>query len=400
MARKRIHDPDLPVGIRRGHTPGTLEVRVTLPPVPGQTRYRQITKTVRGGVREAQRVRADLLLSREQQGGADGSVAQLLNRWLDLIEPELSPNTMVNYRAYTTRYILPYLGARPMRRLTTYDIDAFYRELTAKGLAPATVRQAHSILRKALSEAVRWKQLPVNPAVDARPPKLVERQLTPPSMETYRLILHRATYGAPGDRDRKIPKRVADPTLGAFLWVAGATGARRAELCGLRWSDIDSVSRTVTISRSVVAVGGKLTTKAPKTARSVRSIAVGPADLAVLDTQLARCTALAAVHHLEVSPDGYVFTDDPEGLEPWQPNRVSQAFRRITADLGVTVRLHDLRHFHTTVLLAQGVDVRTVAGRLGHANPTMTLNRYGHFMPAADRRAADTYAELMSPTSE
>jgi hypothetical protein len=60
------------------------------------------------------------------------------------------------------------------------------------------------------------------------------------------------------------------------------------------------------------------------------------------------------------------------------------------------VRLHDLRHLHATQLLAAGVPVRTVSGRLGHANAATTLNVYGHFLEASDRQAADVIGGLLA----
>lgn len=82
------------------------------------------------------------------------------------------------------------------------------------------------------------------------------------------------------------------------------------------------------------------------------------------------------------------------GGEPWKPANVTSNWRHLCEKARVSgVRLHDLRHAHATILLAAGVDVRTVGGRLGHANRAMTLKRYGHFMPAADAAAAKLWAD-------
>jgi len=68
-------------------------------------------------------------------------------------------------------------------------------------------------------------------------------------------------------------------------------------------------------------------------------------------------------------------------------------------DLGLTnIRLHHLRHFAATVMVAGGVDVRTVAGRLGHSRPTLTLQTYAHVMDATDRRAAEVVGGSISGT--
>ena len=96
------------------------------------------------------------------------------------------------------------------------------------------------------------------------------------------------------------------------------------------------------------------------------------------------------------NPDGYVFTTSADGLVPLHPDTITGAFRRLSDRVGLPgVRLHDLRHLHATQLLAAGVPVRTVSGRLGHANAATTLNVYAHFLQASDRDAADVIAALL-----
>jgi integrase len=90
-----------------------------------------------------------------------------------------------------------------------------------------------------------------------------------------------------------------------------------------------------------------------------------------------------------LDPTAFVFSDHERGIEPWRPNRVTLAFRRLCIELGIPgIRFHDLRHFAATNLLSAGIDVRTVSGRLGHANAATTLGTYAHFVGAADRNAA------------
>src|SRR5262249_14291849 len=109
-----------------------------------------------------------------------------------------------------------------------------------------------------------------------------------------------------------------------------------------------------------------------------------------------RSTEVARACGTELRRDAYVFSRDPEGLDPWRPGYVTLAFSRLRDELGLTgVRLHDLRHFNATNLLANGTDVRTVSGRLGHADASTTLNIYAHFMQRADREAAALVGGLL-----
>jgi integrase len=94
--------------------------------------------------------------------------------------------------------------------------------------------------------------------------------------------------------------------------------------------------------------------------------------------------------------DAFVFSHEPDGSEPWRPDSTTRAFRLLAAKAGLHgARLHDLRHYVATYLLASGVDVRTVAGRLGHRNASTTLNVYSAFLRDADEQAAAVLARLL-----
>jgi integrase len=96
-----------------------------------------------------------------------------------------------------------------------------------------------------------------------------------------------------------------------------------------------------------------------------------------------------------LAADSFVFSHPGDGSSAWHPDSTSRAFRKISRQAGVTgIRLHDLRHYVATRLLASGVDVRTVAGRLGHRNPSTTLNVYSHFVPEADQEAAEALGRI------
>lgn len=109
-----------------------------------------------------------------------------------------------------------------------------------------------------------------------------------------------------------------------------------------------------------------------------------------MQERAARCGA-------ELTDDAFVFSNAGDCSEPWFPDSVSRGFKRLCALDGVPgVRLHDLRHFVASQLLGAGVDVRTVAGRLGHRNAATTLNVYAHFLEQADRGAADLIGRVIA----
>jgi integrase len=129
---------------------------------------------------------------------------------------------------------------------------------------------------------------------------------------------------------------------------------------------------------------------------AARRIALDPETLSALAAHRKRLEFRAALCRVDVGPDGFVFTATVDGSQPLHPDTITGAFSRICRRAGLSsVRLHDLRHLHATQLLAAGVPVRTVSGRLGHANAATTLNVYAHFLEASDREAAHVISGLL-----
>lgn len=92
--------------------------------------------------------------------------------------------------------------------------------------------------------------------------------------------------------------------------------------------------------------------------------------------------------------DAFAFSHAADGSMPIRPDKVTGSFRRLALDL-THVRLHDLRNFAATRMLAAGVPVRTVSGRLGHADASTTLGVYAHFVDASDQDAAAVMGRLV-----
>jgi integrase len=234
----------------------------------------------------------------------------------------------------------------------------------------------------ALAQAVRWKWLRVNPAANATPPRVVATEIVPP---------------APADVVRLLQMLAdLDPPLHAYVRLAATSGTRRSQIGGLRWTDVDFEGATVTFARAVVlgpeGVEVRNTTKAKRTYR----IALDAGTLEVLAVHRARCADNAAACGVKLPEPAYVFSNEVDGRVPWRPDATSHRFTRVCAKAGLDgVRLHDLRHYVATRMLSTGADVRTVAGRLGHANPSVTLNVYAQFLPQSDRRAAEDLAALL-----
>jgi integrase len=184
-----------------------------------------------------------------------------------------------------------------------------------------------------------------------------------------------------------------DRTIAMAIHLAAATGARRAELCGLQWADLRG--STLHIERAVnVLEGGGFEVVRPKTSMSRRSIALDGPVLAALSEfrqwqTMYRWDQFKGDPHVWVLGD--LLTDDPR-----LPDRLTHEWIEVRDEVpgAKHVRLHDLRHWNATSMLDAGIPIPTVAGRLGHASGATTIRIYSHRTRRADEASADAIGKL------
>lgn len=370
--------------ITRG--PKRYEVVVYVGIHPGTGKPKHISRTVRGTKAEAKR--KETALKADVQAGrltADTgrTVGQLLDKWLEVTAPDLSPTTVEGYRSKIKHHLRPTIGAKRLAKLKTEDVDRLYAGLRAKGLSAASVRQCHAILRRALRQAEVWRWIPPhsNPADQAQKPKVrPDEYRLPEAVQIVQLL---------NELERK------NPEVATFVLVAAGTGARRGEVCGLRWSDIDWEDHSLLIARAVIDADNKVMVKDTKT-HAYRRISLDPATLEALRRHRDYMANRARIAQMDLEPHAYVFSSEADSSAPWHPDWPSGCFQKTRNRMGFRFKLHDLRHFSVSRQLAAGVPVRTVAGRHGHASADMTLKTYGHFIPASDRQAAVVMGDLLA----
>ena len=264
--------------------------------------------------------------------------------------------------------------SRTVSEVTPLVLDGMYSELREAGASEHKVQKIHRLLSAAFNRAVRYGWMGANPCVQATKPKVSSAEIEPPTPEQVRSIIAGAEE--------------VNEDLAVCLRLAAATGARRGELVALMWADF--TAERLTIRRSLVESDGRLIERRTKTGtKGHRTIAVDTDTLEAVDALRRRQLVVADEH--ELPEPVYVFSFDA-GVTPWRPGYLTLAFGRLSAR---AFRLHDLRHYHATQLLAAGVPVTTVSKRLGHASTSVTLNTYGHWLPEQDREAADVMARLL-----
>ncbi|NNC79856.1 MAG: site-specific integrase [Acidimicrobiales bacterium] len=369
-------------GHMRQRSKGVWEIIIDVGTDPLTGRRRQRSRSFHGTKREAQREMRKLIddIEHGRLTGTETTFSSLLHAWLELSADALSPTTLREYRRLIDKRIGPALGATPLIKLTTTMLDDFYRALTTEvGLAPASVRQIHSIIRRCLKQGVKWGWIQHNVAANATPPVLRQKRVSPPSVEEIRELVAAAEE--------------QNPMFGLLVRLAIATGLRRGELCGLQWADVDQTRNQLEVCRAVAATPGGAAVKSTKTGHT-RRLSLDDDTVDRLASHRRAAEDAAALAHIRLEPDAFIFSHALDAQTPLHPDNVTGAFRRLRPNQGV--RFHDLRHAHATQLLARGVDIPTVSARLGHANSSTTLNIYAHVLDANDRAAADVIGSLLA----
>lgn len=352
----------------------------------------QVTKTVRGphrkpgsGARLADRELAGMVAAVSKGNTATGTetFGELLTLWLDHIEADRSPTTMRKYRDMADRVVDPELGRIKLRALTVRHLDTLYGKLTAQGKKATTVRRVHALIGAALHQGEKWDMVDRSVARKASPPQLPAAVIEAPSPGQVQAILAAAEG--------------VEPTLAVLLLMAALTGARRGELCALRWTDLDWQASTLTIARSVYETAGGGWAERSTKSHQARTIGLDDLGIEALRRHRASADHRAGQLGLEVLPDGFMFSRSPAGSEPFRPDLVTKFTKRVAAKAKVDTHLQALRHFSASQAIAAGFDPATVGARLGHADLSVTLRVYSPVLEQRDRDLAASLGQALTP---
>jgi integrase len=353
-------------------------------PVTGRRRQRW-----HSGFRTRKEAEAELaaILTRLDAGAyaepSKQTVAAYLEQWLSAQRPRLRPSTHESYRRVLRVHVIPAIGSTPLMRLTATVLDELYAALLREGrcdgtggLSARTVRYVHTIIRRALSDAVRKGLVSRNVAALADPPSPSEAKA--PTMRTWTAAELSAFL-----------EHVRDDRLAAAWKLLATTGARRGEVLGARWRDIDLDAGRWSVVQTITTAG----VSRPKGGRA-RSVAL---DAGTVQSLRAHRKAQAA-ERLAWGP-AYVDADlvfCREDGTPLEPRTFSRMFARHVAAAALPrIRLHDLRHTWASLALGAGVHPKIVSERLGHASIAITLDVYSHVSAGMQQDAAETVAALV-----
>jgi len=315
-----------------------------------------------------------------------------LDEWLETVKSSLRPTTWSSYRMIVNAHLKPRLGTVPLQRLTAPQLNRAYADMLEKGrrnrrdtknvaagLSPRTVRYAHTIARKALSDAVGWNLIPRNVADAANPPKKAKGSKKTWTAEQLRALL----------------EHVRDDRLYAALLLAATTGCRRGELLAVSWDDVDLDAAKFHIRRTLVSSDYRVVVSEPKTDRGRRTIALDPATVEALrEHQTRQLDERIALGEGWANESNLIFTR-ADG-SPIHPQAFSEAFERHAAAAKLPkLSLHGLRHTHATLALRAGVHPKVVSERLGHASVAFTMDVYTDALPDLQEGAAALVAALV-----
>ena len=313
--------------------------------------------------------------------GGKYTVGTWMDEWFENVAKiKVRPSSHQTYKGYIDNHIKPNIGNIPLEKLTTMDLQKFYRKLLTKGrvdriesreqpkgLSAKTVRNINQVISSAMDLAVAQKIIPANPTNSCELPKVEHQEMQTIPAEQLQAFLQEAK--ATGVYE--------------MYYIELATGLRRGELLGLKWSDIDWKNGIIKVKRQVARVNGEIVEAPLKTKNSYRAVSISPQAIEVLQEQKRKTN------------DAYVFPSPNGG--PISPDSVNNMLKRVLERAGIPkIRFHDLRHTFATIALQNGVDIKTVSGMLGHFSAGFTLDTYAHVTTSAQKEAAQTMGDLLS----
>ena len=343
-------------------------------PINGERQ--RMYETVKGTKKDAEK-RLNTRLYELNNGGVISKPSALklsdwMMEWHRLYTAHLSPTTRAGYKQQIEFHIVKELGNIPLKDLKVNDVQAWVNDLSnQQGLSAQTVKNIFLNLQSALKVAKKQKMICENPCDDVILPSIKQYQAKVYDIQEIQKML-------------EISKGT---DMYLILVIEVYLGVRKGEIAALKWSDIDLENGVVHIKRSRVPVNGDVIEKAPKSDAGIRDIWLGDEALKIFIDEHNKYLA-------ETKKVGFKATDyviHTKNGEAYAPDSISQKWERFRDSNNLPkIRFHDLRHTCATMMIAAGVDPKTVQTRLGHSDVQITLNTYSHCLPSMNKAAGNT----------
>lgn len=406
--------------ISRGRDLWEVQISYGRDPVTG--RYERASRTVRGSKGDAKQVRDEMQRKRDEGLFVDcervtfGEFSQI---WEErrAVEGGVSGATIAK-DAQKTKVLRAYLGDMRLSDITPIAVDRAISRLRADRIAErgsfssTTLSQYFTLLKRILGAAVNYDLIARNPCDRAAAPKVEQPEKDSLTRDDAARLLAfvdeslTEEYRAEVANEQR--RELLGKNRGGRIFVRGLgrisdllavrcaimTGARRGELFGLVWENVDVDGGALHIVQSLSPTDGL---KSTKTRASRRLLSIDGETAAALGVW--RAVQASELEKLGIRQGGRtpVLCNDCGGFADLHHfERWWRAFRERAGFPGLT--FHELRHTHATLLLGNGADVKTVQARLGHSNASVTLNWYAHAIPGNDRAAAESIANLLGPS--
>lgn len=356
------------------------EVVVDLGVDPVTNKRRQRTRSFHSK-REAKRALTAWMAEIDKGTAVDRSrqtVAELLRYWLDTYaQHHVRAVTLEGYTHTINYHIIPSLGAVPVQKLTPDQLQSFY-SAKLNSCGPRTVQLCHMRIKQALGMAVRLDLVARNVADVVTPPRVPRKEMTVWDEVQARCFLDAASHSSYG------------PIWITFL----ASGARRGEVLGLKWQDIDFDEHTMSFRQAIGLLKGVPTIGLLKSKSAKRTVAVPTNIIEALRAHKVQQNERRLA--LGVAWEDHALVFPAANGKPLNPNNIVRDYNRWVVAAGVPrIRIHDLRHTQISILLASGVDINLVAEIAGHNKPSFTLDRYGHVLHRKRREGADKIGDAL-----
>lgn len=354
-------------------------------------------------------------------------------RWLsEYAATNLQPGTVTKYTQELESKINPAIGHYKLSDLKPGILNSFFAGLAKEGArkdgkpggySKASIAKTRNVVSAILRTATEWELIDRNPCEKVKLSAGVEtaeqiKFFTPEQAKTF-LSYIEAPYslkisGHQRVDDTGVPYTVGDyeihkelpEQIRVLFQLAIYTGLRKGEILALEFSDVDSNADTISITKAATVVNGEQVCKQPKTKMSARTITI-PHELTqrILALKRSREQFSSAVGDFWRGGDWIFVQDNGQMMNYSTPYQALQdVLRRYNADKPSEEQLpmipfHGLRHTAATLLIAAGVDVRTISARLGHALTSTTLNIYIHALKESDQKAANAISKLLEEQS-